>query len=113
MSRVDDVAWRREDMARAHIPRLVINLLVVFSLLTAVSMGISAPKDERIHPTHLIFFALNAASIMLVFDLDRPRVGLVQVSQRPMVELRAMMVQPPAAIARPVPADTAFITEQP
>jgi hypothetical protein len=113
MGRIDDVAWRREEMARAHIPRLVINLLVVFSLLNAISMGISAPRDKRIHPTHLIFFALNAASIMLVFDLDRPRIGLVQVSQRPVIELRAIMNDPPAAIARPARADPAFINEQP
>jgi spore maturation protein SpmA len=93
MSRLDDVAWRREDMARAHIPRLVINLLVAFSLLTAISMGISAPRDKRVHPTHLIFFVLNAAAIMLVFDLDRPRIGLVQISQRPLIELQVIMQQ--------------------
>jgi hypothetical protein len=91
LSRIDDVAWRREDMARAHIPRLVINLLVIFSLLTAMSMGMSAPREKRVHPTHLIFFLLNASAIMLVFDLDRPRIGLVQVSQRPMVELQVIM----------------------
>jgi hypothetical protein len=111
MSRIDDVAWRREDMARAHIPRLVINLLVIFSLLTAVSMGISAPKDQRVHPTHIIFFALNAASIMLVFDLDRPRIGLVQVSQRPMIEMREIMRASPTALPlQPPPAAAAALT---
>jgi hypothetical protein len=98
LARIDDVAWRREDMGRAHIPRLVINLLVAFSLLTAISMGISAPRDKRVHPTHLIFFVLNASAIMLVFDLDRPRIGLVQVSQRPMIEVQAIMeAGPPPA----------------
>lgn len=98
LARLDDVAWRREDMARAHIPRLVINLLVIFSLLTAISMGISAPRDKRVHPTHLIFFVLNAASIMLVFDLDRPHIGLVQVSQRPMIEVQAIMQAGPQTV---------------
>jgi hypothetical protein len=98
-------------MARAHIPRLVINLLVIFSVLTAISMGISAPKDQRVHPTHIIFFALNAASIMLVFDLDRPRIGLVQVSQRPMLELREIMRTSPAALPlQPPPAAAAALT---
>lgn len=91
LGRIDDVAWRREDMARAHIPFVVIDLLVIFSLLTAASMGFSGPRDRRVHPTHLIFFALNSAAIMLVLDLDRPRTGLVLVSQRPMLELQAMM----------------------
>jgi hypothetical protein len=107
LARLDDVAWRREDMARAHIPRLVINLLVAFSLLTAISMGISAPKDKHVHPSHLIFFVLNAAAIMLVFDLDRPRIGLVQVSQRPMVELRAIMQASPPGTPRIPGAPTA------
>jgi hypothetical protein len=107
LARIDDVAWRREDMARAHIPRLVINLLVIFSLLTAMSMGMSAPRDKRVHPTHLIFFALNASAIMLVFDLDRPRIGLVQVSQRPMVELQVIMEEslPPAPKAATTAAE--------
>jgi hypothetical protein len=91
LGKIDDVAWRREDMARAHIPFVVIDLLVIFSLLTAASMGFSGPRDRRVHPTHLIFFALNSAAIMLVLDLDRPRTGLVLVSQRPMVELQEMM----------------------
>lgn len=93
LGRADDVAWRREEMARAHIPALVINLLVLFSLLTAASVGFSGPSDRRIHVTHLIFFAMTASAIMLVLDLDRPRTGLVQVSQRPIIELQAMMRQ--------------------
>lgn len=91
LGKIDDVAWRREDTARAHIPFLVIDLLVVFSLLTAVSMGVAGPRDRRVHPTHLIFFVLVSSSIMLVLDLDRPRSGLVLVSQRPMLELVDMM----------------------
>lgn len=91
LGRIDDAAWRREDMARANIPFLVIDLLVVFSVLTAVSMGIVGPSGKRLHPTHLLFFALNAAAILLVLDLDRPRSGLVLVSQRPMIELQAIM----------------------
>jgi hypothetical protein len=91
LGRIDDAAWRREDMARATIPFLVIDLLVVFSLLTAISMGIVGPAGKRPHPTHLLFFALNAAAILLVLDLDRPRSGLVLVSQRPMIELQAIM----------------------
>lgn len=91
LTRIDDVAWRREALARAHIPYIVVDLLVVFSLLTAASMGFTGPQDKRVHPTHLIFFALNAAAIMLVIDLDRPRSGLVLVSQRPMLELRAVI----------------------
>lgn len=110
LGRIDDVAWKREAMGREHIPFLVVDLLVVFSLLTAVSMGFAGPQDRRVHPPHLIFFALTSAAIMLVLDLDRPRSGLVLVSQRPMLELRMMMKddvarwtvnRPPAAATAP------------
>lgn len=93
LGRADDVAWRREEVARAHIPTLVVNLLVVFSLLTAASIGFSGPSGHRLHLTHLIFFAMTASAIMLVLDLDQPRTGLVRVSQRPIIELQAMMQQ--------------------
>jgi len=91
LTRIDDAAWRREAMARAHVPVIVVDLIVVFSLLTAISLGFSAPPGHRVHPTHLIFFALNAASIMLLLDLDQPRSGLVLVSQRPLIEVAAIM----------------------
>jgi hypothetical protein len=91
LTRIDDAAWRREAMAREHIPYFVVDLLVIFSLMTAVSLGVVGPQDRRVHPTHLIFFALASASIMLVLDLDRPRSGLVIVSQRPLIEVSAIM----------------------
>ena len=91
LSRIDDTAWRREAMAREHIPYFVLDLLVVFTLLTATSLGIVAPPGRRIHATHIIFFALASAAIVLLVDLDRPRTGLVLVSQRPLVEVLAIM----------------------
>lgn len=106
LTRIDDAAWRREALGREHVPGLVIDLLVIFTLMTAISMGIAAPRDKRTHPTHLIFFALTASAIMLMLDLDAPRTGLVRVSQLPMKEVIAIMaahaddaerVNPPAA----------------
>ena len=91
LTRIDDAAWRREAMARARIPFFVIDLLVIFSLLTAASMGLSGPQGRRVHPAHTIFFLLNASAIMLVIDLDRPREGMIQISQRPMLELIEIM----------------------
>ena len=91
LTRIDDAAWRREAMGREHLPSLVIDLLVVFSFFTAISMGFAAPRDKRVHPTHLIFFALTGSAIMLMLDLDQPRSGLVRVSQRPIEEIIAIM----------------------
>ena len=91
LTRIDDAAWRREAMGREHIPALVIDLLVIFALCTAVSMGFAAPPGDRVHPPHLIFYALTAAAIMLMLDIDHPRSGLIIISQRPMNEVIAIM----------------------
>lgn len=91
LTRIDDAAWRREAMAREHIPYLVLDLLVAFAMLTATSLGIVAPPGRRVHVTHVIFFGLSAAAIVLLVDLDRPRTGQVLVSQRPVIEVLAIM----------------------
>lgn len=91
LTRIDDAAWRRETMAREHIPYFVVDLLVIFAMLTAASLGFAGQQHRRVHPAHLIFFVLVSASIWLIVDLDRPRSGLVLVSQRPLIEVSAMM----------------------
>jgi hypothetical protein len=107
LTRIDDAAWRREAMGREHIPFFVVDLLVIFALMTAVSLGFVGPRQRMIHPSHLIFFGLTSASIVLLLDLDRPRSGLVMVSQRPMIELLAIMTAGDARVSddlrRPAP----------
>lgn len=108
LTRIDDAAWRREALGHQHVPGLVIDLLVIFSFFTAISMGFTAPRDKRVHPTHLIFFALTGSAIMLMLDLDQPRTGLVRVSQRSMAEVIAIMAahadDPTRANPRPAAA---------
>ena len=92
MSRVDDVAWRRESAAREHIPLLVIDLLILFSLITAAIIGYSTGLQTKVNrPINIAFFTLLSLAILMVLDLDRPRSGLVRVSQRPMIDLQADM----------------------
>jgi hypothetical protein len=91
LTRIDDAAWRREAMAREHIPYFVVDLLIIFAVLTAASLGFAGQQHRRVHPAHMIFFVLVSASIWLIMDLDRPRSGLVLVSQRPLIEVSAIM----------------------
>jgi hypothetical protein len=98
LSRVDDVAWRREAIAREHIPLSVIDALAAFLLLTAFAMGYSGAAVTRLaRPAHLVFFVLATCAIGVVIDLDRPRSGLVQVNQAPMRELAGVMARERAA----------------
>lgn len=100
MTRIDDAAWKREAMAREHIPYFVVELLVIFAVLTAVSLGLSGYQHRRVHPAHALFFVLVSASIWLLLDLDRPRSGLVRVSQRPLVEVSAIMATEPPRVSK-------------
>ncbi len=94
LSRVDDAAWRREAMAREHIPLPVIDALAVFLLLSSVSLGFSGTGNSRLaRLPHLLFMLLATGAVMLVLDLDRPRSGLVMVNQMPMRELAGFMAR--------------------
>lgn len=120
MSRVDDAAWRRESAAREHIPVLVIDLLILFSLITAAIIGYSTGLNSKVNrPINIAFFTLLTLAILMVLDLDRPRSGLVRVSQKPMIDLAADMasdiaaqralvavtdLRPAAAVASAMPA---------
>ncbi|HPU16419.1 MAG TPA: DUF4239 domain-containing protein [Polymorphobacter sp.] len=92
MTRVDDAAWRRESAAREHIPLLVIDLLILFSLITAAIIGYSTGLQAKVNrPINIAFFTLLTLAILMVLDLDRPRSGLVRVSQKPMLDLQVDM----------------------
>jgi hypothetical protein len=103
LTRVDDAAWRREAIAREHIPLLVIHSLIIFLLLTGFSLGYSGRDDPRlVRPVHLIFLAMASSAIMLLLDLDRPRSGLVLVSQQPMREIGETIAAEMAEVVAPV-----------
>lgn len=100
LSRVDDAAWRREAMAREHIPLPVIDGLALFLMLSALSLGFSGTRNSRLaRLPHLVFITLAAGAVMLVLDLDRPRSGLVMVNQAPMRELAGFIARDMAADA--------------
>lgn len=98
LTRVDDAAWQRESAAREHIPTLVIDLLILFALITAAIIGYSTSNQRSVNrPINIAFLTLLTLAILMVLDLDRPLVGLVRVSQQPMLELKAEMIADVAA----------------
>ncbi|PZN93060.1 MAG: hypothetical protein DCF31_13795 [Alphaproteobacteria bacterium] len=92
LTRLDDAAARRESMAREHIPLLVIDLLVLFSLIIAAILGHAGAANGRAaRLANWAFLVSVTLALMLVLDLDRPRTGLVTVSQLPMLQLGTIM----------------------
>lgn len=95
LTRMDDAAARRESIAREHIPLLVIDMLAMFSLIVAALLGYTGAVHGRVtRAANWAFFVLVTLAIMLVLDLDRPRTGLVTVSQLPMLELEKIIDAP-------------------
>lgn len=101
LTRLDDAAAKRESIAREHIPLLVIEMLLVFSLIAAATLGYTGAIHGTVtRAANWAFFLLVSLAISLVLDLDRPRSGLVTVSQLPMHELDTIMDAPIGTEAR-------------
>jgi hypothetical protein len=105
LTRVDDSAFRREAAAREHIPMLVIDLLVLFSVVTTAIIGYTTAAKRRVNRIpNAGFLLLLTLAFAMVIDLDRPRAGLVQVSQQPMEELRGDLAHEAALRAQQLTA---------
>lgn len=72
----------------ARVPETVLLLLVLGSALTLGMVGYSAGLTRRRSPiTSVVLVIVLGAVITLIVDLDRPRDGLLQVSQQPLLDL--------------------------
>ena len=81
-----------------RVPETILLLLVLGSMLTLAMVGYNAGLTRRRSPlTAVVLIAVLIAIITLVFDLDRPRDGLVKVNQQPLINLQQQIeVLPPA-----------------
>jgi hypothetical protein len=66
----------------------------LLTFLTAFAVGYHSGVTETTRSPALVALALAlAAVIVVIVDLDRPGTGLINVSERPMIELRAALRQ--------------------
>lgn len=94
-----DLAAERYASRQSHIPPRILRLLLIFSLLTAGLVGYERGGQRR---EATLLFVLLTLAVTLVIDLDRPTTGLTNVSQQPMLDLRASMGEAaPAAATTP------------
>jgi Protein of unknown function (DUF4239) len=80
----------------ARVPETIILLLLAGSALAVGIVGYSAGMTRRrsLVSAVVLIVALSAVTV-LVLDLDRPQDGILQVSQRPLVELQSQIGPPP------------------
>jgi uncharacterized membrane protein len=72
-----------------HVPETVLHLLFAVALvaLAFIAYGYGLTGRPR-HPATVIFALLIAAVLTIIIDLDRPRRGLIRVSEEGMVRLQ-------------------------
>jgi hypothetical protein len=71
-----------------RVPETILILLLFGSMLTLMMVGYNAGLTRRRSPfTAVVLTAVLGAVITLVFDLDRPQDGFLEVSQKPLIEL--------------------------
>jgi hypothetical protein len=84
-----DLASARTAARAAHIPDYVQWLLLVYAILAMAMLGTVLGNSLKLHlPQTALLLILLTLTHVIILDLDRPRVGSIQVSQQPMEDLR-------------------------
>jgi hypothetical protein len=98
MNEMFDIASTRQALIEAHIPNMVMAVLIGFAVATAYLLGYGSAHEGRSHnAATTIVFALVAIAIALIIDLDRPRLGFIKVDQDPM-ERVIVSLNPPKVV---------------
>lgn len=72
-----------------RVPETILLLLLFGSMLTLAMVGFNAGLTRRRSPlTAVVLIFVLGAVITVVFDLDRPRGGFLEVSQQPLIDLQ-------------------------
>lgn len=86
---VIDLSSTRDWANHNHLPDPVLALLLVSVVMSSLLLGHSSGQSGRRHPG--LWLASNVVFglvLFVVLDFDRPRRGLIQIDQRPLLELR-------------------------
>lgn len=88
---IDDHARRTVAMGN-HVPETILILLVLVAALTMAVTGYSSGlRGKRLKALRFILVLLVAATLTVIIDLDRPRRGLIRVSESGMSELQQQL----------------------
>jgi hypothetical protein len=93
---VIDIREKRQVALDNHVPEAVIYLLLVVwgAALGLLAYGCGLARRRRL-PSNALFALLIAIVLTTILDIDRPRRGLIKVSQDSLVRLKATLEQGP------------------
>ncbi len=85
-----DAQGKRAALLQMHVPEIVLYLLFLVFIASGGILGYSSGLSGRrvIAPTMMVSF-LIALIVFIIIDLDRPKRGVIQVNQGPMLMLQA------------------------
>ncbi|MDX1488850.1 MAG: hypothetical protein R3268_11655, partial [Acidiferrobacterales bacterium] len=85
-----DAFGERNAALDRHVPELVLFLLFGTFVLTASLVGYSSgiARHRATFPTYILMILITFL-VFIIIDLDRPRRGLIEVSQQSLLELGA------------------------
>jgi len=90
-----DLHETRVTAGSARVPETLVLLLFIGSVLSLGMVGFSAGlTGRRSLLTAVVLVIALGAVLTIVVDLDRPREGLIQVSQQPLVDLQRVVGPP-------------------
>ena len=79
----------------SRIPLVIWIALYALTALSMIGVGYHAGLTSKMRSLSFLMLAITfAAVIVLVADLDRPREGMLRVSQQALVDLRSTMDEP-------------------
>ena len=86
---VIEVAAKRGAARENHVPQPVLTFLFLVTILTMglLGYGCGLGNHRNIAATSTVCLLVSLV-ILTIMDLDRPRRGLITISQEPMLELR-------------------------
>ena len=97
VNEVIDAKGSRDAGLDNHVPETVLFLLLTAAVLGVGMVGyVNGIAGHRATVVTAMLSVLFGLTIFVIVDLDRPRRGLIQVSQKSMIELKNSLDKPPA-----------------
>jgi hypothetical protein len=107
MNAMIDSFGRRDAAINRHVPEVVLLLLLGTFVMTVAIVGFGAGiVGHRPSWVSFAMVTLIVALVLVILDLDRPRRGLISVSEKSLLDLQASMSRQAQTVAQPSAASS-------
>lgn len=91
---IAEAHWLRPETETEEFPSLFVAFLVIWLALLFGSFGLLAPRNATVVFTLLVSSLSITGALALIIDMDHPYLGLIRVSQTPLVSALGRIGQP-------------------